>query len=209
MKTKTPDPYAELGVPRDASASEIKLAYRAKAKATHPDAGGDGDGFKRASAAYALLSDPGRRADYDAGRERADVSRTVADAVRAVLAEFSRRNHRRTDIVRAAMNRLEDEAAKSRKAAGKARSAAAEMRDAESRFVSPAGEEDVLGRALEEQAQDADRSAASMEREAENYAAAAEFLHRYGYRVDPAPDEDDAAALMNMLTSHTYMKRIV
>ena len=61
------DHYETLGVPRDASAAEIKAAYRRAAKANHPDkAGGDGTRMTQINKAYETLSDPERRARYDA-----------------------------------------------------------------------------------------------------------------------------------------------
>jgi hypothetical protein len=46
--------------------SEIRDAFRRKAHRTHPDKGGDTDLFILIQEAYAVLSDPGRRAAYDA-----------------------------------------------------------------------------------------------------------------------------------------------
>jgi len=57
--------YEVLGVYDDASADEIKTAYRKLAKIHHPDRGGDAETFKSVALAYATLSDPDRRQQYD------------------------------------------------------------------------------------------------------------------------------------------------
>lgn len=59
------DLYALLGVPRDASAEDIKRAYRRKARESHPDAGGDEETFKRITHAYQVLGDAEKRRRYD------------------------------------------------------------------------------------------------------------------------------------------------
>lgn len=61
----TPDYYATLGVPRTASADEIKKAFRKLARKHHPDAGGDEAKFKELNEAYEVLSDDKKRALYD------------------------------------------------------------------------------------------------------------------------------------------------
>ena len=63
------DYYEVLGVEKNADDSAIKKAYRVLAKKYHPDANpGDAEAekkFKEASEAYAILSDPQKRAQYD------------------------------------------------------------------------------------------------------------------------------------------------
>ena len=59
------DYYATLGVPRTATADEIKQAFRRLASQTHPDKGGDTQKFQAIQQAYATLSDDQKRAEYD------------------------------------------------------------------------------------------------------------------------------------------------
>lgn len=58
--------YQVLGVGETASASEIRLAYRAAARTSHPDAGGSEAAMQELNVAWNALRDPGRRAAYDA-----------------------------------------------------------------------------------------------------------------------------------------------
>lgn len=63
------DYYGLLGVARDAGADDIKTAYRRLARRYHPDVSKEPDAAARMSEvneAYAVLSDPERRAAYDA-----------------------------------------------------------------------------------------------------------------------------------------------
>jgi DnaJ-domain-containing protein 1 len=69
------DHYATLGLPRKATADEIKRRYRALMRRTHPDANAAGAGddpakatraAARINAAYETLGDPAKRREYDA-----------------------------------------------------------------------------------------------------------------------------------------------
>lgn len=76
------DPYSILGVSRGANEKEIKSAYRKLAKELHPDANKDNPGaadrFGQVTAAYDLLSDKNKRAQYDRGEIDADGNPTMA-----------------------------------------------------------------------------------------------------------------------------------
>ena len=57
--------YDVLGVPTDASESDIKKAFRKLASQHHPDKGGDTDKFQQIQEAYEVLSDSDKRHLYD------------------------------------------------------------------------------------------------------------------------------------------------
>src|SRR3954471_18596524 len=65
------DFYKELGVSSEASADEIKRAYRKLARDLHPDTNADpsaAERFKAVSEAHSVLSDPAKRKEYDETR---------------------------------------------------------------------------------------------------------------------------------------------
>ncbi len=78
------DPYSLLGVSPDATQAEIVHAYRRRVRDHHPDLHtensqpGCNEQLHRILAAYALLRDPRRRADY----ERAHLTRAAEGPVR-------------------------------------------------------------------------------------------------------------------------------
>jgi molecular chaperone DnaJ len=67
------DLYAILGVAHDASADDLKRAYRRLVRELHPDVNPDPatqERFKEITAAYEILSDPEKRQRYDAGGDQ-------------------------------------------------------------------------------------------------------------------------------------------
>ncbi|EAS06522.3 DnaJ carboxy-terminal domain protein (macronuclear) [Tetrahymena thermophila SB210] len=63
--TDTNKLYEVLGVPKEATQSEIKKAFMKAAKEHHPDKGGDAEKFKEYQAAYEVLGDAKKRELYD------------------------------------------------------------------------------------------------------------------------------------------------
>ena len=63
------DYYSVLGVPRNASAEDIKKAYRRQALVFHPDKNPNSkeaeEQFKKISEAYSVLTDPNKRQIFD------------------------------------------------------------------------------------------------------------------------------------------------
>jgi DnaJ-class molecular chaperone len=70
------DPYAALGVNKGANADDIRKAYRKLAKELHPDVRPNDkaaeEKFKRATAAFNLLSEPEQKSRFDRGEIDAD-----------------------------------------------------------------------------------------------------------------------------------------
>jgi molecular chaperone DnaJ len=65
LPSSQPDHYAVLGLTRQATAAEIKAAYRSLVKRHHPDAGGDQQRILALNAAWEVLRDRERRRHYD------------------------------------------------------------------------------------------------------------------------------------------------
>jgi curved DNA-binding protein CbpA len=65
VKVTLTDHYSVLGVKRTADRATIRAAYRALARQSHPDLGGDEDRMARINEAWRVLGDPASRAEYD------------------------------------------------------------------------------------------------------------------------------------------------
>lgn len=78
-KRDAPDYYAVLGVDRGADARALKDAFRKLTLRFHPDKNKDPravDRYKEIAAAYAVLGDPAKRAEYDARGRSAETYST-------------------------------------------------------------------------------------------------------------------------------------
>jgi molecular chaperone DnaJ len=79
------DYYQLLGITPTATLEQIKAAYRRQALRHHPDKNPGSEEaaerFKRCNEAHAVLSDPGRRAEYDARRSQKGVQEIARDII--------------------------------------------------------------------------------------------------------------------------------
>lgn len=86
--------YEILGLPNTATKAQIKVAYRQLVKQYHPDRNPDGDTLAQIqliNQAYDILSDPGRRSEYDWELYAATAEPGTPDPVEAYRKEFLRR----------------------------------------------------------------------------------------------------------------------
>ena len=86
MSVQYKDYYETLGVPRTASADELKKSFRKLARQYHPDVAKDKkkaeEKFKEINEAYEVLSDPAKRKKYDELGRKLEVRRGFSSALR-------------------------------------------------------------------------------------------------------------------------------
>lgn len=89
-----PDHYAALGVAKDASPAEIRRAFRKAASSNHPDRGGSDEQMQAINAAKDVLTDPERRARYDAGQDDkpSQIEAEARGLIRQLFAEAISKN---------------------------------------------------------------------------------------------------------------------
>jgi hypothetical protein len=93
--------YSVLGIPRNANTATIKKAYRKRAIELHHNKGGTTENFQKLQIAFKILSDPAKRANYNA-----QVESTSTEPVAAIAnARRGGYRHRRTQKKKGNKNR--------------------------------------------------------------------------------------------------------
>ncbi|MDE3114168.1 MAG: DnaJ domain-containing protein [Pseudomonadota bacterium] len=192
------DPYEVLGVARDGRPEDIKLRYRAWAKRMHPDVGGSREAFDELNEAYELLSDPERRAKYDA---IGDLTETTADTAQArtmtqiagllqeVVGDLTTRGKsvRLNNVIERMIGLIE----RNRKAraieVAKMLALSEALGEVAARVVAPDGA-DLIGQMAQHLAKDLKAETKKAEELFEAEERALELLRQYGYQTDaPMP----------------------
>ncbi len=110
MAEQKRDYYEVLGVDKNADEAALKKAYRVLAKKYHPDMNpGDAEAekkFKEASEAYAVLSDPEKKRQYDQyGHAAFEGGAGGGFGGRVYTADFLRNDQKRSDLSGLSRNR--------------------------------------------------------------------------------------------------------
>jgi len=188
--------YEVLGTHNAATPAEIRAAYKARAMTLHPDVGGSNEAFAELQQAYAILSDPKKRQDYDltgtidnrANNERALIIELVAKMLDNYMAQFvnGADSVLYVDIVGAMRSQIADQIAQNSEAVAKMQSAAERLDKLAERFSSKKGKS-ILRMAAEAKAA-AVRVAIPMRRkELDKLEQVLELLSDEQFRFDPAP----------------------
>ncbi len=202
------DLYDELGVPRDADTDTLKRARNAAARQHHPDHGGDREQFERVQRAYLVLSDPERRARYDATGETDDTpSNDLAERTAILVGAFDRAMQRgsfdRADIIARMGTFLVEDAGKLRAKAAEAEEQLELVVDARKRLQFSGSGVDVIGQTLIERENAARATAAKRRRMAETVEKIAATLDEYRWEFDASPPPTYTIDIGELLRSGT------
>ena len=162
--------YDVLGVGKDATAADIKKAYRHKAKSEHPDAGGSAEKFTELTLAYECLSDDEKRDRYDRTGETGGSSidqelnqalSIATGAINAVMQEIARRGLKleNFDVLGDAMRTIEAQIKATEEMIKQHQLEGAKLERLSKKFTARKGKTNRLGPVLLAQAKDRFRQA--------------------------------------------------
>jgi len=162
--------YDVLGVGKDATAADIKKAYRRKAKSEHPDAGGSSEKFTELTLAYECLSDSDKRGRYDRTGETGGSSidqelnqalSIATGAINAVMQEIARRGLKleNFDVLGDAMRTIEAQIKATEEMIKQHQLEGAKLERLSKKFTARKGKTNRLGPVLLAQAKDRFRQA--------------------------------------------------
>ncbi|WEK51212.1 MAG: DnaJ domain-containing protein [Candidatus Kaistia colombiensis] len=185
--------YRELAVEPDATPAEIDKAYRQRARAAHPDAGGTAEAFHALSHAYAILSDPDRRKAYDeTGYEGElavdDIAGRAMERIHALVASVLESDlpFEAVDLIAPIRDTLTKQKADIGVGIRKLERQAKRAEAMAARFRKRDGD-NIIRKVLERRAADTREQAEKTRREETIFAKAIELLAEYSFDFEPPP----------------------
>lgn len=146
------DLYALLGVARDATKAQIRAAYRKAAKMAHPDQpGGSAEKFGALKLAHDILTDDGRRKNYDDTGDASEVKPNnrqaeIHNAIAQYLAEaMSRPDAENIDLVKVMTQRINGQIMDHMQKLSTLEDQKKHLQKMRKRFKAKKGKQDVLG----------------------------------------------------------------
>ena len=208
------DLYSILGVPKEATADEIKAAGRKKVKATHPDHGGDPETFHKVTQALTVLRDPQKRDFYDNYWETCEIYTAMAEEQMAmsILSQMlgaivagsddpryvNVPSKMRNDI-KAMIGRMKGEI---RTHEGKAK----RIGEFKKRLKFAGKGDDALARVLEAQAREAEAMVSQIKSMIRTHEMAYEMVDAYLYESEPMPPKSPYETARDSLLSPGHMQ---
>lgn len=201
--------YEVLGVPKNADNAAIKKAYRRKSKECHPDRkGGDSTAMVWVNKAYETLSDPEKRAYYDACGQDKPLN-TLEQHARSILFECALHAVLNAPdsvgLVSAIRQTMDAKRGKIRESLRQPRSQLAKLKK-HAAALTCEGEENELGRFFEDQMVLLNDSITKLEEQEKAVEMAVEKLNLYKSAIEAkqnqAPMMDRYTALFGTRTSN-------
>lgn len=189
------NPYETLGVAKDATLDQIKKVYRQKSKKCHPDAGGDGEEFKRISSAYELLSNQERRDHFDRTGETAEVEDPSLSIVSQLLGSVllgilnAGGDPEKTDLVKLMRNKAKEEITQLKATISVNKKRVDKLRKVAKRvlYKSKADDQDnILARMVLVPIEAIEASIKEREATLQGYTKALKIIEHYSYNFDAA-----------------------
>lgn len=176
-------PYEVLGVDAGASAEVVKKAYRKKARAVHPDRGGDTAEFQVLAHAYSILGDPESRSRYDsvgeqeATPELAGIAQVLSAAFSTTMATMvqNKQSCDQVSVVRMMRQFIQDQNASNEQGLGFAARMERELKKAAKR-IKKKGDDGVLRGVIEAELEKGRQVFAQLNARKEAYAGAHLYL---------------------------------
>lgn len=186
------DPYATLGVPKDAGPAEVRRAYLKAQKKAHPDAGGSHEAAVAVAVAYRLLNDPAARERYDRTGDtrqedpKARAKRAVTELVLTIIGKTDEG----CDIVASAVKHCERVLAQQHAAAEDAMEQALRYERAAKRLKRAKGGDNLLSQAALGHGRELRRMFQQIKAATEDTRAMLEVLA--DYRCEAGPQANNA-----------------